>query len=120
MPKQKSHRSLRVADSIQRSLADSLRKVSQELKLGMVTISDVEVSSDLSFAKVFVSAISTDKSPEEIVKSLNQEAPIIRTMLAKTMTTRATPKLKFLFDHSITEGHRISRLIDDAISDDES
>lgn len=120
MPKSSSHRALRVADNIQRILADSLRKFSQDQRLGLVTVCDVEVSSDLSFAKIYISVMSSEKTAEEVVLCLNKEASQFRTVLAKSLSLRVAPKIKFIFDKSIVEGHRISQLIDDAIRDDET
>lgn len=113
MPKAYS-RTERVSDLIQTALAKILQEAAQELKLGMVTITDVNLSPDLSFAKIFVSVLEDEKA-NEIIASLNNESKHFRYLLAQEVKLRITPELKFIYDDSTVRGQRISSLINDAL-----
>jgi len=102
----------RVADVIQREVASILQKKEFEHpKLGFVTVSTVEVSSDLSYAKIYI----TTFNPEDVIPSLevlNKGAGFFRTALSKKMNLRQVPKLRFVFDESISRGDRIQSLFE--------
>lgn len=113
MPRSYS-RTLRVSDLIQTELAKILQEAAGELKLGMVTITDVEMSPDLSFAKVFISVLE-DNRVKEVIDTLNEETKTLRFVLAKRVKLRIVPDLKFFYDDSLVRGSRISSLIDNAL-----
>lgn len=115
-------RAQRVADQIQRDLAVLLQREVKDPRLGIVTVSAVEVTSDLQNAKVFVTFLGKDDEQEikQALEVLSGAAGFLRSQLAKSIRMRSVPSLRFLFDKSIVEGQRMSSLIEKAISEDES
>lgn len=115
-------RAQRVADQIQRELAVLLQREVKDPRLGIVTVSAVEVTSDLQNAKVFVTFLGKDEEQEikQALEVLAGAAGFLRSQLAKSIRMRSVPSLRFLFDKSIVEGQRMSSLIEKAISEDES
>ncbi|ACV25727.1 MULTISPECIES: 30S ribosome-binding factor RbfA [Kangiella] len=115
-------RAKRVADQIQRDLAVLLQREMKDPRLGIVTVSGVEVTSDLQNAKVFVTFLGKDEEQEikQALEVLTGAAGFLRSQLAKSIRMRSVPSLRFLFDKSIVEGQKMTSLIDKAISEDES
>lgn len=113
-------RSDRVAQELQKEVAVILQREVKDPRIGMVTVSDVEVSSDLAYAKVFVTFLfdQDEKVIQEGMKGLEKAAPYIRSLLAKAMRLRIVPELRFLYDQSLVEGMRMSNLVSQVISDD--
>lgn len=108
-------RTRRVSDLIQKALAQILmQEGSADLRL--VTIISVDVSRDLSYAKVYVSVMSDDKAEiERIVQGLNRSVKEIRHSLAHAVKLRIAPELKFVYDDSTARGFKISHLIESAM-----
>ncbi len=132
-----SSRVQRVADQMQREIASLIQMEVNDPRVGMVSVTSVEVSKDLAHANVFVTVLnsltdndelnaSTLAEPgkldklevEENIRALNRAAGYLRSMLAKRLTIRSVPKLKFHFDGSVQRGQHLSNLIDDAIAAD--
>jgi ribosome-binding factor A len=112
----------RVADAVQRELAKLLRDEMRDPRVGMVNITAVEVSKDMSSARVYVNFV-TGKSQDEAQESiavLNGAAGFLRTQLAKQIRLRIVPRMKFYFDGSGERGQHLSALIDYAVSRDRS
>lgn len=106
-------RSDRVAEQIQRELADLLQFEVKDPRVGMVTITEVEVSGDMSHAKIYYSAAEGTK---ELQKGLEKSAGFLRTQLSKRLLLRTVPQLHFVYDASIDRGMRLSKLIDEALA----
>lgn len=104
-------RSDRVAAQFQRELADLLRTEIKDPSLGMVTLSDVEVTRDMSLIKAYVSFLGAAETPQKCVKALNQHAPRLRRALSGRIRMRVMPELRFLYDDSIERGTRIDKLL---------
>ena len=105
----------RIAEMIQRKLAQIIRLEIKDPRLpDLITISTVEVSRDLSHAKIYFTAFNADS--KQTVAILNSAASYLRTALTRTITTRTVPRLHFIYDESVAYGERLSRLIDDANS----
>lgn len=109
-------RSDRVAEQIQRELADLLQFEVKDPRIGMVTLTEVEVSGDMAHAKIYYSAKS---DTPELQKGLEKSAGFLRTQLGKRMLLRTVPQLHFIYDASIDRGMRLSRLIDEALAPDQ-
>ncbi len=108
----------RIAEMILRKLSALVQQEIKDPRLkGMITLSGVQVTSDLSFAKVYFTVLNGDE--RETKQILNHAAPHLRSILAKTMTTRKVPELNFVFDSSIEYGKKLSKLIDDVNPDDD-
>jgi ribosome-binding factor A len=118
MPKEFS-RTQRIAELLQRELAIIIQREVKDPRLDMVTVSAVEVTSDLSYAKIFVTILCDDVNLEKNLQILNQAASFLRTLLAKRLKIRTIPQLSFIYDKSISEGSRLSKLIDMAVAQDE-
>lgn len=133
-----SPRVQRVADQIQRELASLIQMEVNDPRVGMVSVTGVEVSRDIAHAKVFVTVLNTLTEDSEINKStlsepgdldkleikenidaLNKAAGFLRSLLAKRLSTRSVPKLRFFYDGSIARGQQLSSLIDSALAADQ-
>ena len=116
--KRHSQRAQRVGEQIQRELAQMLRDEVKDPRVGRVTITAVEVSPDLSHAKVFVTDLAGRERAEESVHALARTAGFLRSELAQRMNLYSVPQLHFAYDDSIESGIRLSKLIDDAVASD--
>jgi len=131
---EQSQRQQRVADLIQRELAVLIQLEVDDPRIGMVSVTGVEVSRDLAHANVYVTVLNSPSGEgddrlgsggkldkleiEENVEALNKAAGYLRSLLAKRLKLRTTPKLKFHYDGSISRGNRLSSLIDEALEAD--
>ncbi len=113
-------RTQRVAEQIQKELARVIQLEMKDPRLGMVTVSAVEVSRDLAFADVYVSILGVEdqQSIDESLQILNQASGFLRSQLARAVKLRFTPKLRFYFDNSLRRGAYLSSLIDEAVARD--
>ena len=102
----------RIADLVQRELAVLLQHRVVDARLGMVTISTVDVSPDLKNARVHITSLGAVAGHEETITILNDYAGQLRHELAKVLVLRSVPKLNFVFDSSIERGRHLSALID--------
>jgi ribosome-binding factor A len=116
--KKHSQRAQRVGEQIQRELAQMLRGEVKDPRVGRVTITAVEVSPDLSHAKVFVTDLAGREHADESVRALTRTAGFLRTELAHRMQLYSVPQLHFAYDDSIESGIRLSKLIDEAVAAD--
>ncbi len=118
MPKEFS-RTQRVAQQLQKELAMILQREVRDSRLGMVTISDVEVSRDLAYAKVFVTFLCIgEQTPESCLAALREHEVQIRMMLGKQLRLRLTPEIRFYYDNTLVEGMRMSNLVTEVINSD--
>lgn len=82
-----------------------------------VTVTGCEITSDLSFAKVYVTVFDKEKT-KETLKALDKAKSFIRGQLSQRVEIRHTPELRFIFDDSIEYGEKIERIIDKIHKDD--
>ena len=132
-----SARAQRVADQIQREIAMLIQMEMNDPRIGMVSVTAVDVSRDLSYAKIFVTVLnslsgsatvnsSTLSEPgkldkleiDENLRALNKATGYLRSLLAKRLTMRLVPRLRFYYDSSIERGRHLSELIDNALAAD--
>ena len=120
-------RSQRVGDHIQKELATIIQAPVRDAGLGLVTISAVNLSTDLAYAKIFVTCLGMDHTQSdkddvsdraEVLAMLNDHAAQFRHQLSKILTTRTVPKLQFMFDESLERANRLTSLIDSLHSED--
>jgi ribosome-binding factor A len=114
---QEFSRALRVGEQIRRELADEIRKL-KDPRIGMVTITDVEVTKDLSVARVYYSVLGENDVITQTQKGLDRAAGFLRRELGHAMRLRVVPELRFHYDDTELKGNRLDRLIDEAISRD--
>ncbi len=112
----------RVAQELQKEVAIILQREVKDPRIGMVTVSDVEVSRDLAYAKVFVTFLfdHDEVAIEQGMKALEKASPYIRSLLGKAMRLRIVPELRFEYDRSLVEGMRMSNLVTDVIRQDQA
>lgn len=111
-------RTRRVGEQIQRELAALIRDEVKDPRVGMVTVSAVEVTRDLAHAKVFISVLGDAGTRDASLAALNKAAGFLRHELGQRMLTRTVPQLRFVYDESIERGSRLSALIDQAVASD--
>lgn len=112
-------RSLRIGEQVQRELAVLIRQEVKDPRLGMVTVSDVKMSPDLSHAKVYVTVLGGEQSASgETLKALSRAAPFLRHELGRRLVLRIVPQLHFVYDESQEKGARLASLIDASIAAD--
>lgn len=105
-----NYRRGRINDEMQKELAMILREVKDpRVKDAFISITAVEATGDLKFAKVYYSAMMGDK--KEVAKGLKSSAGYIRRQLAQRLNLRMTPELSFYEDNSIAHGAHISKLL---------
>ena len=100
----------RVASDMQRELGNILLLEAKDEDFKNVTITDVEVTNDLSFAKIY---FTTTDNREKVEKDLNNAAGFFRSMLAERLEIRHTPELRFIFDESVEYGAKIEKIIEE-------
>ncbi|WP_419811834.1 30S ribosome-binding factor RbfA [Bacterioplanoides sp.] len=122
MPKDYS-RTSRLGEQIQRDLAQMIQFEMKDPRLGMVTLNQVKVAKDLGYADIYFTVMGakgeTDEQIREQTESiLNDAAGYLRSELARSMTTRITPQLRFHYDETLERGHHLTGLIKQARQSD--
>lgn len=109
-------RTQRIAELIRQALAQMLLQDMSDDRFRLVTVTDVTVTRDLSYAKVYVTVLLDDEVKiKQIVEALNRAAKSLRYHLAKAVDLRVMPELKFVYDESTARGFHLSDLIDKAV-----
>ncbi|MCU0841662.1 MAG: 30S ribosome-binding factor RbfA [Thiobacillaceae bacterium] len=111
-----NQRARRVAEQIRHELATILMREMKDPRIHGVTLTAVEVTSDLEHAKVWFTLLSGDA--REVGKALGHAAGFLRTELAHRLRMRTVPRLVFHHDESVERGARLSHLIDQAVEED--
>ena len=130
-------RAQRIADQIQREIAVLIQLEMSDPRVGMVSVTGVDVSNDLAHAKIYITVLNSLAGDEQInadtlsepgvldqleieenLKALKKASGFLRILLAKRLRLRVVPKLQFYYDSSIEQGQRLSDLIDDALAAD--
>lgn len=111
-------RAEKIAQQIQRDLAELLRKEVKDPRVGMVTLTGVEVSRDHSHATVYYTALGNEKERESIAEGLKRASGFLHSQLFHRLKLRVVPQLHFEYDESVERGAYLSRLIDEAVGGD--
>ena len=106
----------RVSEQIRRELSELIRTELKDPRVGMVSITDVEVTADYAHAKVFFSTLAGSERLEEVMVGLQKASGFLRRELGKRITIHTTPQLKFVFDQSLERGADLSKLIQEAVA----
>ena len=106
-------RTQRVADYLQRELAALIQHEVRDPRVGMVSITGVDVSRDLGHAKVYYTVMGSDSSEDarESTEALNKAAGFLRSQLSRGSNMRSVPQLRFYFDSSVGRGRDLEDLI---------
>ena len=108
----KTRRTSRVGTTIRDALVEIFRRELKDVKLGLTSITDVEVSPDLHLARVFVTGL-TEEETKAVVEELQQRRGRIRSMLGQHVRLRYTPELDFRYDETTMRASRIEQLLSD-------
>jgi len=100
----------KVADQIQRELSALLSRDVRDPRVGLVTLTGVEISPDFAHATVFFTCLDASRA-EAARTGLSRAAGFLRAHLAKAVRLQKTPQLHFVYDESVERGDRLSRLI---------
>lgn len=117
MPKE-FHRSERVAELIHRVISDVVRNELRDPRVRLVTITDLQLSRDLTVAKVYFTSLDDSVDLDEVEQVLGKAAGFIRRRVGREVRLRQTPELRFFKDAAELHGRQISQLIDGAVSSD--
>jgi len=102
---------MRVGDQIQRVLSEIMRRELRDPRVGMVTLTAVEMSPDCQHATVYFTCLDPAHVPEAAA-GLKRAAGFLRSQLGRSIQLYVTPQLRFVYDESIERGARLSQLID--------
>ena len=119
MPKDYS-RAQRIAEQIQREMAELIRLELKDPRVGLVTITGVEVTQDYEHAKVFFTLLGEAQQAADSLVGLQRASGFLRSQLSRRMQLRIIPQLHFIYDESVERGIHLSKLIDEAITQDKS
>jgi ribosome-binding factor A len=113
MKKKGFQRSDRVAEQVRRDLADLIRTELKDPRVGMISLTAVELTPDYAHAKVFYATLNSDHL-EEIERGLKRASGFLRRELGRRIHIHTLPELHFIYDNSIEHGASMSLLIDQA------
>jgi ribosome-binding factor A len=107
---------------VNRAVREVLSEAVTELKdprIGFVTVTGVETSTDLRHAKVFVSVLGSDEKREQSLAGLEAAHGVLQSRLGRELRMKRTPQLAFEYDPTVERGVRMTQLIDELAPDDE-
>ena len=110
-----SGRPQKLGDQIQREVSDLLQRELRDPRVARITVTSVDVSPDLSHAKVFFTLLEKERL-EDTLAGLKRSAGFLRSELARRIKLYTTPQLRFEYDESVERGVRLSKLIDEAVN----
>lgn len=113
-----SSRSDRLGEQLRRDLSELIQFEVKDPRIGMVSITEVRVSRDLAYARIYVTRIGEVDARPGAIEALNNAAGWLRRELGRRLSIRATPKLSFFYDDSIENGAKMESLIDKLVADD--
>lgn len=106
----------RVNEQIRREVAELIRTELKDPRVGMVSLTDVEVTPDYAHAKVFFTTLAGDDALAEVTVGLSKAAGFLRRELGRRIRIHTIPELHFVHDQSLQRGSSLSQLIDQAVS----
>lgn len=115
-------RTLKISSQMQKELSKILAEDINDPRLSdnfIVSITDVEVTNDLSFADIFVSVLGDDSKKESVIEALEQAKGYMKKLIGERMRLRSMPEFRFKYDNSIEHGVYMDKLIAETIKKDE-
>ena len=109
----------RLGNQVLRTLSELLRFETKDPRLAHVSLTAVDLSRDLSVARVYFSLIDPNEDPVKVAEGLERASGFLRGKLGKALKVRHVPELRFAHDDSAAEAVRLGNLIDNAVDDDE-
>ena len=113
-------RNQRLGTEVLRTLSELLRFETKDPRLQRVSLTGVDLSRDLSVARVYFSLLDPDEAVEPVAEGLQRAAGFLRSRLGRELQIRHVPELRFSHDDSAAESVRISQLIDGALQNDDA
>lgn len=92
-------------------MSDLLRLEMNDPRVELVSITEVEVSADLKYARIYFSRLGSDDERADTLKALRRATPYLRRLLAPRLTLRSVPEIEFRLDGSLAYGERVQRLL---------
>ncbi|MCG8402387.1 MAG: 30S ribosome-binding factor RbfA [Firmicutes bacterium] len=114
-----SHRPERLAEAIKKEISEMLRAELKDPRVGFATVTGVEVSGDLKYAKVYVSVLGSKEERDSSMAGLKKAQGFIRTELGRRIRVRYIPELTFKLDESLDHGTRVMKLLNEVKAKDE-
>ena len=114
-----SRRLARLNEQLKREISDILRRQVRDPRVGVVTITGVEVAADLAVARVYVRTTGTADRRREALEGLEAAAPFVRRSLGRVLKVRRVPELRFQEDHSLEHAQRIEELLHEVLPEDD-
>lgn len=108
-----SYRADKLAHELRMQISLILGREMRDPRVGFVTVTDVRLSSDLRYARVFVSVLGSVKEQQQTLVVLNEAASYIRRILSSRVRLRHSPELTFIFDESVESGARIEQVLEE-------
>lgn len=105
----------RLNEQLKRELSELIRTQVRDPRIGLVTVTAVDITSDLSLARVYVRILGDDAEVEEGMAGLAAAAPFMRTALGQELSIRRIPELRFQHDQSMEHALRIERILADVL-----
>jgi ribosome-binding factor A len=115
-----TRRQIQVAEEIQQIVSVLLQRELKDPRLGFVTVTQVEVTQDLKYARIFVSVMGTPEEQKANMDALTSARGFIRREIASRMQIRHVPELQFRLDRGIEYSDRINRLLNEIKAEEES
>ena len=113
-----TERMRRVNESIKEVLSEAVGSL-QDPRIGFVTVTGVETSPDLRHARVFVSVLGSERKRTQSLAGLEAAHGVLQRRIASELRMKRTPQLTFQYDPSVEQGVRMSKLIDELVTDDD-
>ena len=109
-------RTRRIGEQIRRDLAELIRDELRDPRLALLSMTSVEVSRDMAYARIYVTLVGDASERAERVAELNRAAPLLRRELGRRLRLRVIPRLEFRYDEVVERGAQLSALIDAAVA----
>jgi ribosome-binding factor A len=106
-----------VNEAVRQVLSEAVGQL-KDPRIGFVTVTGVETSSDLRHARVFVSVLGTERKRAQALEGLQAAHSVLQTRIARELRMKRTPQLAFEYDPSVERGVRMTKLIDELAPDD--
>jgi len=113
------HRRARVAQEMREQIALLIARELKDPRIGFVTVTRVEVSADLGYAKAFVSVLGDAKQKADSLSGLQQATGFVRRLLGRRLRMRVLPQLQFVYDKGIDATDRVARLLEEVRAGDD-
>lgn len=106
-----SHRSERISTIVKEAIADALASEVNDPRVGFVTVTSVDVTRDLSLARVRISVMGDDEEKQRALEGINSARGFIRSILARTLELRTVPELRFEIDSGLEHAARVDQIL---------